>query len=255
MGINDDSKVGIYPRKKLDLAVFSPQQRLQANDLPRTITGEAPPGTLVQLIQGFGARVVAQTLVNESGIYVFENIPIRQQSYQVKLYADGLLSNEPIIENINFSDIPELLPKGASVLTLTAGARRETIEDNLFGEFNTIGAGMAYRYGLLEGITLGVGFYNDNESFRSLGEIFYQPNGIPLRFSVSALTGDFDSPWELISRLYYNPSPNFYLSVDADRFGQRMNLNWRLSRNLNFTATGNYDDDNPYISAGLGLFF
>jgi len=254
-GLTTIQRWGFTPEKTRFGGFFSPQQRLQANDLPRTITGEAPPGTLVQLVQSFGTRVVAQTLVNESGIYVFKNIPVRQQSYQVKLYADGLLSNEPIIENINFSDIPELLPKGASVLTLTAGARRETFGDNLFGDFNTIGAGMAYRYGLLEDITLGVGFYNDNESFRSLGEIFYQPNGIPLGFSVSALTGDFDSPWELISRLDYNPSPNFYLSVDADRFRQRMNLNWRLSRNLNFTATGNYDHDNPYISAGLGLFF
>lgn len=254
-GLTTIQRWGFTPEKNRFGGTFTPQQRLQANSLPRTITGEASPGTLVQLVQSFGSRIVAETLVDKSGVYLFENIPVRGEFYQVKLYQDGLLSNEPIVQNINFIDIPELLPQGASALTLTAGARRETIGDNLFGDFGTVGAGMGYRYGLSENITLGVGFYHDNESFRTLGEIFYQPNGIPLRLSVSALSGDFDSPWELISRINYNPSPNFYLTMDFDLIRQGMNLNWRLSRYLNLTVTGNYEKDNPYISTGLGLSF
>lgn len=254
-GFTTIQRWGFTPEKNRFGGSFSPEQRLQANSLPRTITGEAPPGTLAQLVQSFGNRIVAETLVDDSGVYVFNNIPVRGEFYQVKLYKDGLLSNEPIIKNINFIDIPELLPLGASVLTLTAGAKRETIGDSLFGNFTTIGAGVAYRYGLWEDMTLGVGFYNDNQSFRTLGEIFYQPNGIPLRFSLSALSGDFDSPWELISRLNYNPSPDFYLSMDFDRFRQGMNLNWRISPNLNLIAKGNYEKDNPYVSLGLSLFF
>lgn len=254
-GLTTIQRWGFTPEKTRFGSTFTPQQRLQANSLPRAITGEAPPGTLAQLVQNFGNRIVAETLVDDSGVYIFENIPVRGQFYQIKLYPDGLLSNEPLIENVNFIDIPELLPQGASVLTLTAGARRQTFGNNLFGDFSTIGAGMAYRYGLLEDITLGVGFYNDNESFRTLGEIFYQPNRIPLRFSVSALSGDFDSPWELISRINYNPSPDFYLSIDSDRTSQRMNLNWRLWKNINFTVRGNYEDDNSFVSGGLTLFF
>lgn len=253
-GLTTIQRWGFTPEKNRFGGVFSPQRRLQANDLPRAIRGEAPPGTLAQLVQNFGSRIVAETLVNESGVYIFENIPVRGEFYQIKLYGDGLLSNQPLIENINFSDLPELLPQGASVLTLTAGARRQTLGDNLFGDFNTVAAGIAYRYGLWEDITLGVGFYNDHESFRTLGEVFYQPNGIPLRFSLFALSGDFDSPWELISRLNYNPSPDFSLSINGDRTFQRMNLNWRLSQNLNFTATGNYKHNNSYLSAGLGVF-
>ena len=91
--------------------------------------------------------------------------------------------------------MPQLLPKGASVLTLSTGFRRKREGQEFIGEFRNFGGGVAYRLGVLEDITLGIDIFNEGEAFeafRSLGEVFYQPAKIPLRVSASALSAGSD---------------------------------------------------------------
>ena len=77
---------------------FSPQGRLQANQVGRTVSGEAEPGTFVQLTQGLNGPVVDEVLVNSSGLYRFEDVPATaytsarysDRGYLVQLYIFSL---------------------------------------------------------------------------------------------------------------------------------------------------------------------
>jgi hypothetical protein len=112
---------------------FSPSQRMRSNQIGRTISGEATPGTLVQLTQGFGDNVIAEILVDYSGIYRFEDVPtagsgignIGGSNYQVRLYPNGQLTATPEIRDAIFASLPGQLNKGTSALIVSSGLNRE----------------------------------------------------------------------------------------------------------------------------------
>ncbi len=166
-GVTAVRRWGFEPQK-ISSSGFNPGQRFRANQVNRTVTGKALPGTLVQLVT-FRDHVIREVLVDESGVYYFENIPVKGEKYRVFLYRDGILTAEPEIELVRFSDIPELLPKGGSVLTLSSGLRRKQ-EENFIGQFRDLGLGIGYRRGISEDWTVGVNLFHDNKSLRSLGE-------------------------------------------------------------------------------------
>ncbi|MDJ0736548.1 MAG: hypothetical protein QNJ47_21205 [Nostocaceae cyanobacterium] len=162
---------------------FSPTQRMQSNQIGRTIAGEAALGTLVQLLQGLGDNVVAEVLVDSSGVYRFENIPTGgiggSNNYRVRLYPNGQLTATPEIKEANFSSLPGQLTKGTSVLIISSGFSRENSGNSLIGNFTDWRGGVGYRVGLSEELTVGTGVIYD-ESLLGLGEIFYQPSDFPL---------------------------------------------------------------------------
>ncbi|MEM1394766.1 MAG: hypothetical protein AAGG00_16050 [Cyanobacteria bacterium P01_H01_bin.150] len=107
---------------------FSPNQRMRSNQIGRTISGEAAPGTLVQLTQGFGDNVIAEILVDSSGIYRFEDVPTAGSgignigginNYRVRLYPDGQLTATPEIREAVFASLPGQLNKGTSALIVS----------------------------------------------------------------------------------------------------------------------------------------
>ena len=249
-GVTTIRRWGFEPQKNY-FDAFNPSQRFQANQVPRSITGEAIPGTLAQLVTGFSDQIIQEVLVDESGIYTFENIPTRGENYRVLLYPEGLLTAEPEIEIVKFTDIPELLPKKASLLTLSTGLRRQQQGTNFMGQFSTLGGGIGYRRGVSEDVTLGVGLYHDNESLRALGEFFYQPSQFPLRVSLSTISPDFNSPWQFQSRINFNPTPNFNLDLEGDLGSQQVDFNWRISPNFSLIGQGKHDDTDSYFKAGL----
>ena len=231
---------------------FNPGQRLQANELGRTIAGEAEPGTLVQLTKGFSDELVAETLLDSSGVYRFENIPTRGRSgannYRLLLYPDGQLTTQPIIRQASFRNLREQLPHQASALIVSAGSSREFLPENdFFGNFSHLIGGVGYRYGVSENLTLGLGVLYDR-SAKVLGEAFYQPSNIPLQVAISALTNP-NNELEIISSLTWQPFKNFNFNFNSDRFSERFNLSWRLFPNLSIVADGNSRNDQ--ISAGI----
>ena len=118
---------GFDPPEVRGTGGFSPRQRLQAAAVGRTITGEAEPGTLVQLTQGFRDVVVDEVLVDSSGIYRFENVVSGRQAggYQVLLYPNGQLTAIPEVQSASFSTLPGQLPVGASALLVSSGVNRQ----------------------------------------------------------------------------------------------------------------------------------
>jgi hypothetical protein len=215
-------------------------ERLQSSRLGRSIVGQALPGTLVQLVNGAQIQVLKEALVDSSGVYRFDNIIVGNsidspfgQDYRILLYPNAQLTANPEIRPAQFVTTPGQLPTGASALVVSAGGNR--IAAGNFGNFDAVEGGALYRRGINENLTVGVGSAFDRQLL-GVGEIFWQPDRIPLQVAVSGTTGFQGS---ILGRVDYTPSSEFFFNSNVDRFSTRSSANWRLSSN--FTALANYD--------------
>lgn len=242
-GFTTIQRQGFTPPEQFFGGGFSPRERLQANQVGRTIVGEAEPGTLVRLTEGFGGRVLDEVLVDSSGVYRFEDVQVEGGifggNYQVLLYRQGRLAEPPEIREATFSSVPGQIPAGTSATIVSAGVGR-TVEDNrLWGEFTDIQGGVLERWGVSESFTVGAGAVYD-QTVRGLGEIFFRPNNVPFEVSASILTPDEENTWDVDAYVYYRPTPNLSAQFNSDRFSRRFNLDWRLSPQ--FTLLGLYNN-------------
>lgn len=222
---------------------FNPGQRLQASQIGRTIVGEAEPGTLVRLTQGFSDRILAEVLVDSSRIYRFEDVPIAGQffgNYRILLYPQGRLSAQPEIRDATFSTVPGQIPAGASATIISAGFQRQSTGQNLnfLGEFKDFRGGIAQRWGVSEELTLGVGGVYD-QTARGLAELFFRPSDFPLEVAASVLSPNSDGIWDVNANLSYRPNSDISLQLNRDRFSQRLHLDWRLFPGLSLLGTYN----------------
>jgi hypothetical protein len=232
---------GYSPAVTSSTGGFSPSQRLQADVVGRTITGEAEPNTLVRLIEGQRDNILAETLVDSSGIYRFEDVPAKGGRYEVLLYPNGRLTAEPEVREATFSTLPSQLPAGASALVLSAGLGRESgSSSNFLGELTDWRGGIAYHVGASEDLTLGIATIYD-ASVLGLGQILYQPTGIPLQVAASILTGDEDG-LNINANVNWQPSNNFGVNLNTDHLSSRFDINWQLFPGLTFRGSGNTRD-------------
>ncbi|MFB2773230.1 carboxypeptidase-like regulatory domain-containing protein [Pelatocladus sp. BLCC-F211] len=243
-GFTTIQRQGYKPKETLLGATPDPRQRLQAAEIGRVITGKAEPGTLVRLTQAFSDRPIAEVLVDSSGIYRFDNLQVNSRflasNYRLLLYPQGRLTEAPEIRDLTFSSAPGQLPAGANALIFSGGLRRKFSTDsaNLLGEFTDFRGGVAQRWGLSESLTIGIGGVYDN-SFRGLGEIFYQPQNLPLTVAVSALSGDENNHWDVNADIRFDLSRTARTRFFSDRFGSNFNFDWRIFPWLGFL--GGYD--------------
>ncbi|MBD2094686.1 carboxypeptidase regulatory-like domain-containing protein [Trichocoleus sp. FACHB-591] len=238
-----------------------PRHRLQAAQVGRTVSGKAEPGTLVRLVPGFSDRPIAETLVDSSGIYRFENIKLDNQAlggfYRVLLYPKGQLAAQPEIRNAVFSSVAGQLPAGASVSVASGGVRRNltnSAETGLLSNFSNLTdfrGGVAQRWGVSNSLTVGAGMVYD-QSLRGLGEIFFQPENFPLKVAVSALTGSGDTDWDINADISYDPSQNFSARLTSDRFSTRFNTYWRVAPGLALLGS---TDSRDATAAGVQFNF
>jgi Carboxypeptidase regulatory-like domain len=221
----------------------SPQQRLQAANFGQTISGEAAPGTLVRLVQGGTNYPVGEVLVDSSGIYRFENV--KGYNYRLLLYPEGRLTAQPEIRDVTLGNTIGQIPRGSSALLLSGGFRR-VLSSNVgfFGEFTDFRGGIAQRWGISDELTVGLGGVYD-ESLRGTGEVFFRSKNFPIEAAVSFLTGN---TWDVNARVRYQPSRNFNLNFLSDRFSNRLDMNWQLSRS--FALLGSYDSNEGTTAIG-----
>lgn len=211
-----------------------PEQRLQATQLGKTVTGEAEPGTLVQLVESFTNRLVDEVLVDSDGTYKFDNVAVRGEipftQYQLFLYPQGRLTAQPLIREITLNNVPGQLPKGSSALVISGGAERK-LTDSLLGKFTGFRGGVTQRWGISEDLTLGLGAIH-NGSVRGLTEIYWQPGKFPLSVALSTLTpgitGEKNHNWRLNSNIAFVPSTNFSVNFSSNFFRSHFYLNWQL---------------------------
>lgn len=242
-GFTTIQRQGFTPPEQFYGGGFNPRERLQANQVGRTVVGAAEPGTLVQLTEGFGGRVIDQLLVDSSGIYRFENVEVEGNifggNYQVLLYRQGRLTESPIIREATFSTVPGQIPAGASATIISAGVGRKVEENQFLGNFTEIQGGIAERWGVSESFTIGVGAVYD-QTVRGLGEMFFRPNNVPIEVSASILTPNEKNSWDVEANVYYRPTSNISARLVSDRFSHRLNLDWRVSSK--FTLLGIYNN-------------
>jgi len=114
----------------LEFSDVTSEGRLETDTFRRDITGEAEPGTLVQLTRGRQEEVLDEVLVGEDGVYRFEDVPFGgrgfQQEYQVLLFPEGQLTLDPEVRTVSFRPLPEQLPSGSVNWLISAGARRKS---------------------------------------------------------------------------------------------------------------------------------
>jgi hypothetical protein len=240
-GVTTIQRENFTPTNSLSGGDIVPNERLQSSQLGRTVVGQAQPGTVVRLVRGFGTEVVAQALVDSSGVFRFENVPVSNEggfgnNYRLFLYPSGQLTADPQIQDVNFTTVPGQLPVGAGAWIASAGVNYNRVPNGFIGNFDGLQGGVAYRRGISEALTVGGGVIADPLAVRGASEIFWQPTGVPLRASVSAVTGN---RWDVVSNLNYQPTPKFNANFKSDRFSSRADLSWQVAPQ--FTASSNYD--------------
>ena len=240
-----------YPRR----GGFNPEERLQGQQIGRTIVGRADPGTLVRLVAG-SSNLIDEILVDSSGIYRFEEIPVGQNSfyrggYRLFLYPEGRLSAQPEVRSPTFTNVAGQLEAGTSATIASVGARRVTgtQENGIVGDFENIAVGVGQRWGISENFTFGVGAIVDN-NFRGLGEIFFSPTGMNFQLGASILTPDLEDTWDINADIYFRPVPQLLARFNSDRFSRRLNVDWRVLTNV--SLLGIYDNING-LAAGIQM--
>ncbi len=236
------TRQGFEPPIKVYGGAYTLNERLQARQTSRVISGVAEPGTLVQLVNNNNrTQVLQETLVDSSGVYRFNNVIVSGnlddsaigRDYQVLLYPRGQITANPTAQNVSFTSFNGQIPPGAEAFVFSAGGNRLTSGN--FGSFDGVQGGVLYRRGLSESLTIGAGVAYDKE-VRGVGEFFWQPS-TPLELTGAATSGS--KGWDYAGRLAYNPSRDFNLNANVDRLSSNANAYWRLGNN--FAAISNYD--------------
>jgi hypothetical protein len=240
-GVTTIQRQGFAPPTSLSGGDFVPNERLQSSRLGRTVIGQAQPGTVVRLIRGFSNEVVGQILVDSSGVFRFEHVVVSKEGefgsgYRLLLYPQGQLSADPQVRDVVFTTVPGQLPVGAGALIASVGANYNRNPTEFIGKLDGLQGGAAYRRGISESVTVGAGIIADPIAVRGLGEVFLQPTGVPVKASISAVTGD---RWDIVSSVNYQPSSSFNANFSSDKLSSRADVNWQLSPK--FTATSRYD--------------
>ncbi|MBE9058957.1 carboxypeptidase-like regulatory domain-containing protein [Sphaerospermopsis sp. LEGE 08334] len=248
-GFTTIKRFGFKP-DNLNGNTYFPAQRLQSNTINRIIEGAAKPGTLVQLVSGGNNTIWGQVLVDSTGVYRFDNIPVGSNggNYRVLLYANGQLASTPIEQQPIFLNLPGQLTKGTSSLIVSGGLSRQTTSNELFGDLTDIRGGVGYRYGVSDALTLGAGIVYDR-SLLGLFDIFYQPNNFPLKLAVSAL--QTPDKFKYNANIEFRPSPKLSLNLSSNELFESFNFNWNVAKGLNISSSGN--NNNDIINVGFNL--
>jgi Carboxypeptidase regulatory-like domain len=237
------TRQGFEPPVKVYGGAYTLNERLQARQTSRVISGVAEPGTLVQLVNNNNrTQILQETLVDSSGVYRFNNVIVSGnlddsaigRDYQVLLYPRGQITANPTAQNVSFTSFNGQIPQGAEAFVFSAGGNRLTSGN--FGSFDRAQGGVLYRRGLSDSLTIGAGVAYDRE-VRGVGEFFWQPSAA-LELTGAATSGS--DQWDYAGRLAYTPSRDFSLNANVDRLSTNANAYWRLG--ANFSAISNYDN-------------
>ncbi|HEC83962.1 MAG: carboxypeptidase regulatory-like domain-containing protein [Candidatus Parabeggiatoa sp. nov. 1] len=240
---------------------FDPALRRQGWQVARTITGEAAPGTLVQLVEGFGDQIIAETLVDSSGVYRFEDVASRTQSFQeyrILLYPNGVLTATPEERKAQFDTRAGQLEVGASAWIFSGGVNRQfstgaslgatgdQYSGQFWGEAEEFRGGFSYRRGVFDSLTLGGGLVHEDSLKKPMAEMYYQPAKLPFGLSFSALM-------EENNKIRHNANASLRLfnklnlNFSSDPLSERFYLNWNLLPGFSLRARS---DSRTHLKSG-----
>lgn len=223
-GVTYLQREGVEP-PSLEASNVNPEQRLRTDVFRRDITGEAEPGTLVQLTRDRGREVLEEVLVDVDGIYRFEDVPFGgrrfQNEYDVLLFRQGQLTLDPEMRTVSFRPRPEQLSAGSFNWLISAGARRE--QGEFWGQFLDWTGGATVRWGITDSLTVGTGLIQDQE-VQGWGELFFRPLNFPLDVAIAGIVGN-----DLETRIEYEITPHLNLNFNSDRLGSNLRTTWQIT--------------------------
>lgn len=153
------------------------------------------------------------------------------------------------LSKLNYIDeSPSLIP-GSAALTISGGGKQNLATNtatNTLRKLEDFQGGVTYHQSLSNDVTVGVGLVYEN-LLLGFSQFTYQSNFLPLRTTVSLLTGD--RGLEVHSHVRFKPSNDFIVNYYNEREKQRFDLNWAMVSGLSLTARGNSQEES--LSAGL----
>ena len=200
--------------------------RLINQDFVRTIQGTASEGTLVQLWQD--SLLLGEYLVDKQKNYVFPNV--KGNRFLIVSYPDGNLAATPQREIRILEPQYQQLPAGSSALFTSLGTWRNLNKGDFLGSFNGLVAGLGYRYGIWNDLTIGVGGFYDNKDLGFFGEVFYTNSDFPVALTLRAISPTANKPANILLTGNFKPSKDFTLAWSGNNQGS-----WQVQSNVQFS--------------------
>ncbi|MGV2831223.1 hypothetical protein [Myxosarcina sp. GI1(2024)] len=167
----------------------------------------------------------------------------------VEYLRENRVKKQLNLTQLNYTNEAPLLTPRKAVLTISGGGERNSVNNhsnNFLGKFEDFRGGVTYHQSLSDALTFGIGFVYE-DLLQSFSQFTYQSNFLPLRTTVSLLTGD--RGLEVHSHLRFKPSNDFVINYYHEREEQKFDLNWAMLSGLSLTAKGNSLQES--LSAGL----
>lgn len=240
-------RFGFIPDRNSASRGFNANLRRQPEVINRGISGTAQPEDVVHLVTKRRQEVLQEIIVDQTGIYQFDDVDSRQNDYQILIYPNGRLTVTPEVREVILTHVSGQLSAGTSTVAASLGMKRNFSGDSFLGKFANLGGGVSYRRGVREQLTVGTGLVVDNSLF-ALGEFFYQPNNVPLQLGISTLINPELKDFNYTAYFNYQPTDKFNLNFNGNSSNHNLRLNWRASPSLSLRA-GNDNRDN--ITLGL----
>ena len=240
-GLTTIKRFGFMPDSNSASRGFNANVRRQPEVVNRRISGTAQPEDVVHLVTKNKQEVLQEIIIDQSGIYEFENVDSRQNDYQILIYPNGRLTVTPEVREVILTNVSGQLSQGTSTLATSVGLMRNLSNDSFMGDFANLGGGVSYRRGVTEQLTLGTGLVVDS-SLYALGELFYQPNNIPLQLGISTLINPQLKDLDYAAYFNYQPTDKLNLNFNGNSSNHNLRLNWQALPSLSLRASNNNRD-------------
>lgn len=140
------------------------------------------------------------------------------------------------LSKLNYTQLTSTLPRGNSTLTVSGGGNKNlALEDATSKEFEQFRGGISYRHGVVEDVTMGVGFaYED--FFVGFTQLTYNSDNFPLKTTVSLLAKE--SGIDFRSHVRFKPAENFVINYYHDQEKDKFDASWKMFSGLTLVADG-----------------
>jgi hypothetical protein len=152
------------------------------------------------------------------------------------------------ISKLNYTKKAPVLSPGSSTLTFSGGGNQNlTNKDNSSREFEKFRGGITYHRGLIDEVTMGVGFVYE-DLLMGFTQLTYDSDRLPVTTTLSLLAKD--SQVNFHSHINFEPTKGFVLDYYYnDKTKQKFDVNWNVISGLTLTAQGN--SQNKSLSTGI----
>ena len=156
------------------------------------------------------------------------------------------------LARLNYRNLSPALPSGNSILTVSGGGDRNlTQKDNLSSEFEQFRGGVSYHHGVVDDVTMGVGFVYE-DLLIGFTQLTYNSQNFPLKSTVSLLAKE--SELDFSSHVRFEPAKNFVMNYYHDRHKDKFDANWNVISGLTgLTLLADGDLKNDSFRTGIKL--